>query len=445
MTNLSTQAAVPDRAAKRKQISLQRIWRRLLSVVPGTHSFKRAVWRHMAASMKTWRAVIQEFSAEMLDLDLGLLDEASQRNIKRTLIRYQQRLSPYRSINAVLENSWAALVSLSFLFLIAGWVGSHPLARLLGYQGSGDAFLFSWSVLIVSSIVLWMLSTFQRLLSILRLRGAVETIATVALPVLMAFTVGFVAYEMLAAREAHAEEQGYFVWLVGLAISQIFMIWLYGFAAVFAMIQASLDRRNTALYPEAQFANCLMAARLKTREWNHPANRQEILTLLETAATCLEKHLRRQFISGDPGTDAWFGEMIQEIALGLRSLKKWVLLPWYDTRQHFTRQLLTILRDTARGDWNSLYREKPEALSRPRRTELFVRSVLRTVRTVLAAGGPLLILWSLQQLGIALSEDVVNYLTLGGIFWGAVSILLWVDPDLKNKLDILSSLKSLGQ
>jgi hypothetical protein len=179
--------------------------------------------------------------------------------------------------------------------------------------------------------------------------------------------------------------------------------------------------------------------------WDSPENRQALLGWLETGAACLEKFLPARLRGADPVTDAWMRERYKEMATGLRSLKKWVLLPRADTRAYFEARVLQTLREAARGDWDGLYREAPETLSRPQRLQILAGSIARAGRVLLAGSLPLLILTGLQRSGFALPPAIAASLTLGGIAWAAVTVLAWIDPDFKVKLDFLSTVRDLGK
>ena len=130
------------------------------------------------------------------------------------LIQFEQNLSPLRSTVARLHRTFLKMMTLSFLFLIATYIGSYHIAGFLGYRGDVSYIVFVIAVLFVATIVFGTLSLINSLIKISRLRSNIASIAIVSLPMLLAFTAGYVAYQMLTSRQTHLLEWEYFAVLL---------------------------------------------------------------------------------------------------------------------------------------------------------------------------------------------------------------------------------------
>jgi hypothetical protein len=156
---------------------------------------------------------------------------------------------------------------------------------------------------------------------------------------------------------------------------------------------------------------------------------------LEDAAKCVEVIPKRV-----PGLDGFSSRWNQQEyfrrALGIRDLKRWVLLPKADTLYHLQQELHRILQLVAVGDWDGLPQaDVPGDTSGPwwRRALMVFRSI---IIAVLPAVAVILFGDKLPQ------GDFRNYLTgLAGI-WALISLLTILDPRFGEKLSAFKDLPS---
>jgi hypothetical protein len=133
------------------------------------------------------------------------------------------------------------------------------------------------------------------------------------------------------------------------------------------------DRRAYARHPDAVVADELLrileTVEKSPAEWVHMRGRRKVVRSLEVAARCLERSLPSRLSGEDAATDHWLRRRAAGQAAALRGLKRWVLVPKSDTREHFVQRVSDDLVRTTVGDWDGLECVEVEAVpvSRGRR------------------------------------------------------------------------------
>jgi hypothetical protein len=123
------------------------------------------------------------------------------------------------------------------------------------------------------------------------------------------------------------------------------------------------DRHAGARNPDAVVADELLrileTVEKSPAEWGQLRGRNKVLRSLELAARCLEHNLPTRLQGQDPETDAWLREKAAGQAAAMRGLKRWVLVPKPDTREHFIERISQDLVRTTVGDWDGLECAEP--------------------------------------------------------------------------------------
>ncbi|MGA5727368.1 tetratricopeptide repeat protein [Streptomyces seoulensis] len=176
------------------------------------------------------------------------------------------------------------------------------------------------------------------------------------------------------------------------------------------------------------------------------ATRRTVLDYLEGIACGQERVLveplgrkgRRSTI--EEPIDRAFRHHVTGIAAATRDLKRSVLSPDTETWPLLRSQLIAVLGNTVHARWDLLPHRQPDPAIRMLRVRL-----LSTLRTLLVLVVPPALLIVLQQAkifpsGLPTALQVAAYLG-----WPAIVLLLWLDPDLAKKVDLVKSAGNLVQ
>lgn len=205
------------------------------------------------------------------------------------------------------------------------------------------------------------------------------------------------------------------------------------------------DRHAGALHPDAVVADELLRI-LETMEkspaeWRQLHGRNRVLRSLELAARCLERNLPYRLRGQDAETDLWLREKAARQAAAVRGLKRWVLVPRPDTREHFLQRISQDLVRTTVGDWDGLECAEPAAAqpSRARRAAglLVPLAVIGALVVIAQASeGPLKpLLGALQPLVVALIP------VLGPLLiWAVIRV---VNPGMIGDLPVIQQIQTM--
>jgi hypothetical protein len=145
------------------------------------------------------------------------------------------------------------------------------------------------------------------------------------------------------------------------------------------------DRRACARHPDAVVADELLrileTVEKSPAEWVHMRGRRKVVRSLEVAARCLERNLPTRLSGEDAATDHWLRQRATGQAAAMRGLKRWVLVPKPDTREHFVQRVAQDLVRTTVGDWDGLQCVEAEVVPRSRARRLGRRLVVPAAAT----------------------------------------------------------------
>jgi hypothetical protein len=169
--------------------------------------------------------------------------------------------------------------------------------------------------------------------------------------------------------------------------------------------------------------------------WANPEARKSLVPDLEDAATCLEV-IPKRFPDRDRFSSTWNQQAYLRRASGIRDLKKWVLLPKAETRDHLERTLRDVLERASVGDWDGL----PQAgLPEDPPVSLWRRAVMIIRSIVIAAIPPVAVIVFGRNFP---ESDIKNNVTGLAWIWALVSLLGMLDPRFGEKLSAIKDLPS---
>jgi hypothetical protein len=190
-----------------------------------------------------------------------------------------------------------------------------------------------------------------------------------------------------------------------------------------------------------------MLTRVTTQpaEWGSLEMKHELVGCLEIIANCLQHDLPRRLAS-DIATDGWFHQMAEQMATAQRALKSWVLMPKPDTREQFIARITATFVHAATGEWDALARSESEPQTQRQRWHTRVTDVSTAIVIALL---PLLGFWGIQQSPLTIPQPAAGYVTIGGLVWLVLTLLISLDTSFHTKLrvmeDVTQSIPFLGK
>ena len=169
-----------------------------------------------------------------------------------------------------------------------------------------------------------------------------------------------------------------------------------------------------------------------------PEVRRECLAILERIARGQEQVLMAAIKSGggviEEPTEHAFRHHVAAIVAATRDLKRDVLSPGPGTWAGLRARLRDDLAATCHGHWNLLPYRPPDPPGRVLRIRLF--SALRSLMVLLIPPGLLYLASATRLLPFVPSQPI---LLIGYLVWPGLVILLWLDPQLATKVNLVKA------
>jgi hypothetical protein len=234
--------------------------------------------------------------------------------------------------------------------------------------------------------------------------------------------------------------------LLLLAIGQAGLLYVIFLAFFFPLVVFRETRKATAprrAHPDAFVAHQLILALLVLEDGQGDVRDRTkliLLGLLDSAARSMQDVPPSMYRSSDLAMDVWLTDSARQWAAALSDLKKWVITPKHDTREHLTRHLAAQFAYFVGGRWDGLARREPEAVSRRRVGRALITEAARVIA---AAGVPVLGFVLLQRSPWALTGAAAATATLTVAAFGLVAILSAFVPDLDMYIATTKSVLNL--
>jgi len=234
--------------------------------------------------------------------------------------------------------------------------------------------------------------------------------------------------------------------LLLLAVGQaglFYVAFLALFLPLFVLRETRTATAPRRAHPDAFVAHQIIIALLVLEDGRGDLSdrtKLRLLGLLDPAARSMQDVTPPMYRSSDLAMDVWLTDSARQWAAALSELKKWVITPKHDTREHLTRHLASQFALFVTGTWDGLERKEPETVSRRRVGRALIAV---TVRTVLTASIPILALLLLQRSPLALAGAAAASATLTVAVFALVVILSAFVPDLDMYIATMKSLLNL--
>ena len=246
---------------------------------------------------------------------------------------------------------------------------------------------------------------------------------------------------ILYALIANALKSLNFIWLPqvvqdGVGASFVGIVGFIGAIIIFrgfiSLLGYLIQRKKYHQYPDAEVINSLcLSLNLAEKDidtWAEFDLKSKLLLRLELIAKRLENELPRSLHSYDSSTDAWMTNRSQEMAAGIRELKKNVLLSKEGSQKLLQEVLAMRLLNASDGNWDLFERRKPS------NTPTTVIKIFNVLRTAIGIGLPLFIVGIIMISPIKISDTDMSYMAAVSIIWVGFNILVLIDPQYQEKM-----------
>ena len=164
--------------------------------------------------------------------------------------------------------------------------------------------------------------------------------------------------------------------------------------------------------------------------WAQPAMRSKILKDIDEAARIVRHHLFRSLRTSERTTQLWREDRARLISNALYEKQRWLMTPMDDTREKLLENLGQIFIAVLTGAWDRIDTLVSPNITRKQK----YRSIILVAKTVLSGVLPIGAFVLARRYGIIeIASPVGDYITGGLLLWGALSIVMAVDPSLTEK------------
>lgn len=166
--------------------------------------------------------------------------------------------------------------------------------------------------------------------------------------------------------------------------------------------------------------------------------RQSALSEIERLACLIEKDWSNHIIPGDEKTNTWKNKKLKGIAEGLRSLKQDIIIPSENAPETLEATFNSIFQKILKHDIKGLIGAEVPV------TKTLKKSKLKILQSFIVAILPLsviIILKNYPLLEIPQHYFPIGFLICGG--WFLISLLIWLDPNLADKISTAKSFRSV--
>jgi hypothetical protein len=412
-----------------------------LSNIPGTRLFKRRVWKYALRVAKKYRCQFE---------NLDSIDEETKACLRSTVRHRANQLGMARMWqSSILFADFPLWVLIAILLLSMAVVG--VASWIFGVNVNFEIFVTALVFfLFLLSAVFILLTPFLAIWA--KIRGPLSpdigphlrlsALVLFQFDVIVALFLGWgaVVEGWVGASSNITAEQFNTIQAAVYTITVV-VLWLevtLGSKVIGQRIEQAWIRRKT---PDALIVSNLVQILyvVESQSWTSWSTKNELLELLEEIAVTIEKGIRRSIRLDDAVTDSWLGERSRRMSAAMRELKKWVITPKADTREHFIEWIRRDLIIAVQGNWDAWEQAKPGKLTRKQ----WVARVYSVIRTLGIAFGPLALFYAVQQTPWALIGTPANTLTIIAFLWMVITLIAAFDPLFEPKIDAMKNVTDM--
>lgn len=166
--------------------------------------------------------------------------------------------------------------------------------------------------------------------------------------------------------------------------------------------------------------------------------RQDSLIQIERLARLIESDWNNHFLSGDEKTTIWKNKKLQSISDGIRSHKQELIIPSEKSDIVLSEAFKSVFEKIIKNNFQGLICAEGTKLNTNK------KSIIRSLQSFLVAIIPLSVAVLLKIFPINSINE--NYIHIGlglACLWFLLSLLLWLDPNLSDKIATAKSLTSV--
>lgn len=167
-------------------------------------------------------------------------------------------------------------------------------------------------------------------------------------------------------------------------------------------------------------------------------SRQEVLLEIERLAKLIERDWSGHISPGDEKTKNWKTTTLIGISGGIRKYKREIIIPGENSAENLKEQFEKIYKNIVLHNLKGLLNEEVPA------ARIRKKSNLETLQSVLVSVLPLAFAICLKIYGTKLIPDAYIHIAIViSSLWIMIYVLLWLDPNLDDKITTLKSFKSV--
>ncbi len=193
----------------------------------------------------------------------------------------------------------------------------------------------------------------------------------------------------------------------------------------------------------ALLCNSLIDIR-RLSDWYSSKHRGIIAKRIDGVASCFEYYIPQSFSCGTPYDYYALKLEFKKISNGFRSLKQWLHTPTTDTKESLTHRLVNDIDLILYANLDSLTKVDFSEHQNISKRQLINQEIRRYISTLIRASIPFALVFLLSRSdAFNISDEASTYLSIGAFALSSVILFIELDPNIGDKLNVLSQIKSL--